>query len=54
LGSGSSRWIRSPVPSDPKQDELICVTLQFIGWDLESEIIEQQELEFELIQFVKW
>lgn len=48
-GSG----IRRAVPSDPIQDQLIGVALQLVDRDLEPEIVQQQELQLELVQFVE-
>lgn len=47
------RRVRSSVPTDPEQDELIRVTLQLVRRDLETEIVQEEELELELVQFVQ-
>lgn len=44
---------RLRVPADPEQNELVGVVLELSDRDDESEVVEKEELELELIQFVE-
>lgn len=38
------------VPADPEEDELVRVALQLVEGDDEAEVVQEEELQFELVE----